>query len=271
MQSPEEIKLIVKEKYAAIADQSVEVNKASCCGVGSTCGDDVVFNIMTDDYSKQEGYVEEADLGLGCGVPTEYAAIEPGMTVLDLGSGAGNDVFIAASETGPTGTVIGVDMTEAMIERANANKKKVRMENVEFRLGEIEALPVETSTIDVVISNCVLNLVPDKRKAFDEIYRVLKPGGHFTVSDIVLDGDLSPALRTVAELYAGCVSGALQKHEYLSTIDRSGFISTRILKEREIVIPDSLFESLTAELPEDQRSLNGARVLSVTVTGVKPE
>ena len=269
MKTPEELKLLVKEKYAEIAEQFDDAG--CCCGCGPvTAAGQPVYNIMTDDYSSVKGHVADADLGLGCGIPTEHAGITQGMTVLDLGSGAGNDVFIAASEVGAAGRVIGVDMTESMIARAVTNQTSLGLRNVEFRLGEIEQLPVADGEVDVVISNCVLNLVPDKTRAFAEILRVLKPGGHFAVSDIVIEGRMPEALQEVAELYAGCVSGAIQKSEYLSIIGEAGFSNIEIRKEKEIVMPPALLEELTQELPKEQRDLGGARILSITVRAGKP-
>lgn len=271
MQTPEELKKIVKDKYTQIAEQTRGANASSCCGATtSCCGDDMTYTIMADDYTGLEGYVPEADLALGCGIPTEYAGIRPGMTVLDLGSGAGNDVFIAAREAGPTGRIIGIDMTGQMIEKANANKAKLGIENVEFRLGEIEQLPVDDNSIDVVISNCVLNLVPDKATAFSEIFRVLKPGGTFTVSDIVVDGDMPEALRSVAELYAGCVSGAERRQDYLAHITRAGFSETSIPIEKPIHIPDDVLRGVLTSFPEEERNLDAVRLVSVTVRAVKP-
>lgn len=268
MKTPEELKELVRQKYGELAVQQDDAG--CCCGCGPvTAAGQPVYNIMTDDYSKVEGHVSEADLGLGCGIPTEFAGLREGMTVLDLGSGAGNDVFIAAREVGPAGRVIGVDMTEAMIAKANSNREKIGSSNVEFRLGEIEQLPVHDAEIDVVISNCVLNLVPDKAAAFGEILRVLKPGGRFTVSDIVLEGEMPEAMQEAAELYAGCVSGAIQKSEYLAIIEQHGFSDVEVVKEKDIVIPPALLEELAHDLPEDQRSLGGARILSVTVRATK--
>jgi arsenite methyltransferase len=270
MISPDALKQIVKEKYAEIAEQSRDENASSCCGATSSCcGDGMSYTIMADDYIGTDGYIAEADLGLGCGIPTAFAGIQPGMIVLDLGSGAGNDVFIAAREVGPEGRVIGVDMTQAMIDKANSNKEKIGATNVEFRFGDIEQLPVDDATVDVIVSNCVLNLVPDKAKAFAEMYRVLKPGGHFAVSDIVFEGSMPEALKTVAELYAGCVSGAIQKSEYLALIREAGFGQVDIPKEKEIMIPESILHDVSAALPEEHRTLSGARLASVTVTGVK--
>ena len=246
------------------------IRDSSCCGPQSTCCG-TTYTIMSDDYTGLKGYVPEADLGLGCGLPTEHAGIDTGMTVLDLGSGAGNDAFIAATLTGPEGSVIGVDMTQEMIERANVNKGKLGAKNVDFRLGEIENMPVDTASVDVVISNCVLNLVPGKARAFAEIARVLKPGGHFCVSDIVLEGEIPASLQQIAELYAGCVSGAIQKPDYLGLINEAGFEQVQVVKEKVIDIPEATLQALTAKLPESERTMNGARLLSVTVKGWMPK
>lgn len=269
MNTPEELKQIVKDKYTIIAEQPMDVNASSCCGATSCC--DGTYTIMSDDYSGREGYAPEADLGLGCGIPTDHAGIREGMTVLDLGSGAGNDVFIAARETGPAGFVIGIDMTEAMIAKANENKAKLGAANVDFRLGEIESLPVDNNSVDVVVSNCVLNLVPDKARAFAEIFRVLKPGGSFTVSDIVVDGEMPDHLRSVATMYAGCVSGAEKREEYLGHIRAAGFTDIAIPKEKDIHIPDSVLQSELAHLPAEQRTMGTACLVSVTVRGVKTD
>ncbi len=272
MPTPEELKTLVRDKYAQIAEQAKETNASSCCGATSACcGDGMTYSIMADDYTGKEGYVADADLALGCGIPTDYAGIQPGMTVLDLGSGAGNDVFIAAKEVGDSGRVIGVDMTEVMIAKANENREKLGATNVEFRLGDIEALPLDDDSVDVVISNCVLNLVPDKARAFSEIFRVLRPGGSFAVSDIVVDGSMPEELRSVAELYAGCVSGAEQREEYLAHISRSGFTDISVPKEKPIHIPDDILQDVLSTLPEDRRNLEGARLVSVTVRAVKPQ
>lgn len=265
MPTPSDVKQHIQSRYSEIATLPAA---NSCCGpVSSCCG--TTYTIMSDDYTQVSGYVPDADLGLGCGLPTEHAGIEPGMTVLDLGSGAGNDVFVAASIVGSEGHVIGVDMTPAMHERATWNKEKLGLTQVEFRLGEIENLPVDPDSIDVVISNCVLNLVPDKRRAFSEIARVLRPGGHFCVSDIVVEGDMPPALRQEAELWAGCVAGAERKEDYLALLAEAGFSRITVAKEKEIVIPDSTLQALVTSVPEEERSMRGARLLSVTVTGWK--
>ena len=213
MKSSEELKKIVRDKYSQIAEQDKSLNQSSCCGAGGSSTE--VYNIMTDDYSQLEGYNQDADLGLGCGLPTQFANINRGDTVIDLGSGAGNDCFVARHETGESGKVIGIDFTEAMINKARANAEKLGFNNVEFRQGDIEDMPVSDNVADVIVSNCVLNLVPDKQQVIQEIYRVLKPGGHFSISDIVLVGDLPEALREDAEMYAGCVAGAIQKERPL--------------------------------------------------------
>ncbi len=259
MKTEEELKTEVKNRYASI----VEKPRASCgCG-GKT---EVVFDV---DYSAIEGYNPDADYGLGCGIPTDGAGIRQGDTVLDLGSGAGNDAFVARRLVGETGRVIGIDMTEAMIDKANANNARAGYPNVEFRLGEIEKMPVESDSVDVVLSNCVLNLVPDKQRAFSEILRVLKPGGHFSISDIVTVGTLPAKLREVAALYAGCVSGALIKEDYLAIIERAGFDGIEVKSERPIAVPDDILDEVD---PADARALklSGAAILSITVRGTKP-
>ena len=213
----EDLKFIVQEKYGEIASQSKIQNQSSCCG-GTACCDDMDYTIFSDDYTKLEGYNPDADLGLGCGTPTEYAGIKKGDHVLDLGSGAGNDCFVARTIVGEAGHVTGIDFTEAMLEKANINLTKTGFKNIEFKKGDIEAMPLPDNTFDVVISNCVLNLVPDKQKAFDEIYRVLKPGAHFCISDVVINGVLPQGLQEAAEMYAGCVSGAIPKNDYLEIV-----------------------------------------------------
>ena len=213
MQTEQQLKDIVREKYSEIALQDKETNQASCCGAGS-CSTEV-YNIMSDDYTTMEGYNADADLGLGCGLPTQFAKIKKGDVVIDLGSGAGNDCFVARAETGETGKVIGIDFTPAMIEKARINAEKLGFHNVEFRQGDIENMPVTAGVADVIVSNCVLNLVPNKDAVIKDIYRVLKPGGHFSISDVVLVGDLPEALQKDAEMYAGCVAGAIQKDHYL--------------------------------------------------------
>ena len=263
-----DLKDLVKSKYSEIALQDKASNAASCCGAGS-CSTEV-YNIMTDDYEGLQGYNPDADLALGCGLPTQFAGIKAGDTVLDLGSGAGNDCFVARHETGETGKVIGVDFTPAMIEKARKNAANLGYTNVEFIEGDIEELPVTNDTVDVVVSNCVLNLVPDKEKAFAEMFRVIKPGGHFSVSDVVLKGELPVALKSAAEMYAGCVSGAIQKDKYLNHIFMAGFQKLSIQKEKEIVLPDDILSDyLTpSEIATYRNSGNG--IYSVTVSAEKP-
>jgi SAM-dependent methyltransferase len=269
MKNSEQIKQLVQEKYSWIAKQSKKENVSFCCG--TSCCTEEVHNIMTDDYSSLKGYNPGADLGLGCGLPTQHAKIKPGDTVVDLGSGAGNDCFIARAETGETGKVIGIDFTDEMIAKARENVRKTGYNNVEFIKGEIENIPLPAGTADVVVSNCVLNLVPDKQKAFSEIFRVLKAGGHFSISDIVLEGALPGKIREAAEMYAGCVAGALQKEEYLEAIQKAGFSKIIIQKEKNITIPDDiLLHYLTREEAEAFRN-SGTGIYSITVYGEKME
>lgn len=269
MNTDNELKELVKEKYGQIASQSIQENLSSCCGATGCCGDDA-YTIMADDYTKLEGYNADADLGLGCGIPTQYAKIKEGDTVIDLGSGAGNDVFIARRYVGEQGKVIGIDFTEAMIEKARANVDKLGFNNIEFRFGDIETMPVAANKADVILSNCVLNLVPNKRNVFSEIFRVLKSKGHFSISDIVLEGELPQNLRKAAEMYAGCVSGAVQKNEYLKIIHEAGFVNISLLKEKRIIIPDDiLLQHLDdKELAELKNSNLG--IYSITVYAEKP-
>lgn len=264
----EELKASVKAKYNQISEQSKEYNASSCCGAGGSSSE--VYNIMTDDYSSVEGYNQDADLGLGCGLPTQFAQIQKGDTVIDLGSGAGNDCFVARHETGPEGKVLGIDFAESMIAKARKNAEKLGFNNVEFRYGDIEAMPVSDNLADVIVSNCVLNLVPDKQKVFSEIFRVLKTGGHFSISDIVLVGDLPEALREDAEMYAGCVAGAIQKETYLGYIDELGFKNITLQKEKPIVIPDDILGRYLNE-DEIEGFKNGSTgIYSITVFAQKP-
>lgn len=270
MKNDNELKSVVKEKYSAIAEQSAEQNASSCCGATSCCGGDDVYHIMADDYSQLEGYNPDADLGLGCGLPTAFAKIKEGDTVVDLGSGAGNDCFIARALTGEKGKVIGIDFTEKMIEKARENAEKLGFNNVEFRLGDIEQMPLTANKADVVVSNCVLNLVPNKTAVFSEIFRVLKPGGHFSISDIVLQGNLPAKWREVAELYAGCISGAIQKNEYLSLIEQAGFSTITLQKEKEISIPDDILSQYLSADEISAYKSGAVKIVSITVYAEKP-
>lgn len=270
MQSAQQLKEIVKEKYGAIAGQSKTENASSCCGATACCGSDGVYSIMADEYSHLEGHNPDADLGLGCGLPTEFAKMKEGDTVVDLGSGAGNDAFIARQMVGASGKVIGIDFTPEMIKKARENAEKLGFNNIEFREGDIEEMPLVSNKADVVVSNCVLNLVPNKHKVFSEIYRVLKPGGHFSISDIVLEGFLPDKWKQVAELYAGCVSGAIRKDEYLGIINEAGFLNVVLQKEKDITIPDEILANyLSAEEIAQYKSGN-SRIKSITVYAEKP-
>ena len=261
----ESLKTTVREKYADIALQSKETNTASCCGVGVPG----TYTIMSDSYEHLKGYNPDADLGLGCGLPTEFAHIKEGYTVLDLGSGAGNDCFVARSEAGDSGKVIGVDFTPQMIKLARKNTEKRGFNNVEFRQGDIEDLPVTDESIDVIVSNCVLNLVPDKKQAFSEMLRVLKNTGHFSVSDVVLIGDLPEALKQSAELYAGCVSGAIQMKEYLNLIEEAGFKNVTVQKQKPIFIPDHILLEHLSEEALKAFAASGTGIFSITVYAEK--
>ena len=268
MAASEELKKIVRDTYSKVAEQERAINQSSCCGAGGTSAE--VYNIMTDDYSGLDGYQQEADLGLGCGLPTLFAKIRKGDTVIDLGSGAGNDCFVARYETGETGKVIGIDFTEAMIRKARANAEKLGFNNVEFRQGDIEEMPASDNMADVVVSNCVLNLVPDKQKVISEIFRVLKPGGHFSISDVVLVGELPEALQEDAEMYAGCISGAIQKNDYLSYIQEQGFENITIQKEKAIVIPDDILSKYLSAAEMNSFKTGSTGIFSITVFANKP-
>ena len=269
MQTEQELKDIVKQKYSEIALQDKETNMSSCCGSG--CCSTEIYNIMSDDYTKLEGYNADADLGLGCGLPTEFAQIKKGDVVVDLGSGAGNDCFIARAVTGESGKVIGIDFTEAMIDKARINAEKLGFHNVEFRQGDIDKMPVTANVADVIVSNCVLNLVPNKNNVFKEIFRVLKPGGHFSISDVVLVGNLPDKIKGAAEMYAGCISGAVQKDEYMNLVTANGFKNIVIQKEKAIVIPDDILHTYlsTDEITSFRTSKLG--IYSITVFAKKPE
>ena len=265
----DELKKTVEEKYAKISEQSKTDNESSCCGTACGC-DTVDYSVFADDYSKIAGYNQDADLGLGCGLPTEHAHISAGDTVVDLGSGAGNDCFVARKLVGESGRVIGLDMTQKMIDKARKNVEKLGFENVEFVKGDIEEMPLEDNLADVVVSNCVLNLVPDKQKAFSETFRILKTGGHFSISDIVTSGDLPAALKEDAEMYVGCVSGAVPREEYLQTVADAGFDNIIIQTEKEIDVPNDILSKHLSkkELKDFQES--GVGIYSITLYAEKP-
>ena len=269
MRTESEIKNVVKEKYSSIADQPKAQNTSSCCGATTCCGDDLV-TLMADEYTSLKGYNPDADLGLGCGLPTQFAKIKAGDTVVDLGSGAGNDAFVARAIVGDQGKVIGIDFTEKMIEKARQNAEKLNFNNVEFRQGDIESMPVTSNKADVIVSNCVLNLVPNKHKVFSEIFRVLKHGAHFSISDIVLEGELPENWKQVAELYAGCISGAIQKVDYLAIIVEAGFTNIRVQKEKDISLPDDLLGNYFNQEQIEEYKAGNSRIKSITVYAEKP-
>ena len=267
MENSEQLKEIVRQKYSEIALQDKETNQSSCCGSG--CCSTEVYNIMNDDYNELTGYNADADLGLGCGLPTQFAKIKKGDTIIDLGSGAGNDCFIARAETGEDGIIIGIDFTPAMIDKARANAEKLGYYNVEFRQGDIEKIPVSANVADVIVSNCVLNLVPNKDNVFKEIFRVLKPGGHFSISDVVLVGNLPDSLRKDAEMYAGCVAGAIQKKTYLELIQTNGFSNITLQKEKPINIPDDILKNYLNEKELTNFKTGNTGIFSITVYAEK--
>lgn len=268
LQTPDQIKESVKEKYAAISNQS---EGTSCCGPSGCCTTEsnVDYSIFSDDYSQLEGYNPDADLNLGCGLPTEFAKMKEGDTVIDLGSGAGNDVFVARKVVGESGKVIGIDMTEAMIQRATLNAIKLNYNNVDFVLGDIEEMPLDDNIADVVVSNCVLNLVPDKKKAFGETYRILKPGGHFSISDVIISGELPSEIKEDAEMYAGCVAGAIDKDEYLEIVERAGFTNITVQKLKEIQLPDEMLLNYLSEESLEQFRNSETGIYSITVYAEK--
>ena len=269
MNTNEQIKEMVKQKYSEIALQDQETNAASCCGSGGCTTE--VYNVMSDEYDHLKGYSAEADLKLGCGLPTEFAKIQPGNTVVDLGSGAGNDCFVARHETGETGKVIGIDFTPEMIDKARSNADKLKYNNVEFRLGDIENIPTMSNIADVVVSNCVMNLVPNKPKAFSEVHRILKIGGHFSISDIVLTGELPERIKNAAEMYAGCVASAIQKEDYLEIIKNSGFKNITIQKEKPIIIPTDILKNYLNQDEIETYNSNKNIIFSITVYAEKLE
>lgn len=271
MDTQTDVKELVRQKYSEIALQDKDTNAASCCGATASCCGPEVYNIMADDYTQLEGYNPDADLGLGCGLPTQFAKIKQGDVVIDLGSGAGNDAFIARSETGEDGRVIGIDFTPAMIEKARKNAEVRGFQNVEFRQGDIEQMPVSATTADVIVSNCVLNLVLNKEGVFNEIFRVLKFGGHFSISDIVLVGELPANIQNAAEMYAGCVAGAIQKGDYLGLIEKAGFQNITIQKEKVITVPDEILANYLSEEEIASFKASETFIFSITVYAEKPK
>lgn len=262
------LKQLVQDKYSQIAQQDLAVNASSCCG--ATPSSKEVYNIMMDDYTQLDGYAQEADLGLGCGLPTAFAQINRGDTVVDLGSGAGNDCFVARHETGAEGKVIGIDFTPAMVAKARENAFKLGYNNVEFIQGDIDQMPLPANIADVVVSNCVLNLVPNKAAVMSEMFRVLKTGGHFSVSDVVLRGDLPEALRNDATMYAGCVAGAMQENDYLNVLQAAGFEDIAVQKRKTISIPRDILSKYLSEADLLSFEAGNTGIFSITVYGKKP-
>jgi SAM-dependent methyltransferase len=265
MNSSKDIKRSVIEKYGAIAQSKSGKGAGCCCGSQT----DIPFSMIGDEYKMVDGHVPDADLGLGCGVPTQYAAIKGGDTVLDLGAGAGNDCFVARRLVGESGKVVGLDFTQAMVEKANENNKRLGYENVSFVQGDIEEMPLDGDQFDVILSNCVLNLVPDKQKAFSEMYRVLKSGGRFCISDVVTLGSIPAKMKDSADMYAGCVAGAIDKAAYLNVIHEAGFSNLIIHNERQIEIPLAILSSLISEDEVKAFNESGAGIYSITLSAEK--
>lgn len=266
--NPKDLKLVVQEKYSQIAQQSLLQESMSCCGTSGCCGE-LEFSMIGDEYTNIKGHNADADLGLGCGIPTQFANIKAGDSVLDLGSGAGNDCFVARAIVGETGMVTGLDFTAAMVQKATANNAKLGYTNLEFIQGDIEKMPLDDNQFDVIVSNCVLNLVPDKQKAFAEMYRVLKPGGHFCVSDVVIKGTLPEKLQKDAEMYAGCVSGASNIDDYLHIINNQGFKNMLIHKEKVISIPENVLQKYVSKQEMISLTNGETGIFSITVSGFK--
>lgn len=260
----QDIKEVVREKYGKIAAEKTG------CGCGCSCNTEDEITDFSESYTHLDGYVGDADLNLGCGLPTEHAGIKPGHHVLDLGCGAGNDCFIARKLVGEKGYITGLDFTDEMLKKATINNIKMGYHNVDFIKGDIENIPLADFTQDVVISNCVLNLVPDKVKAFAEVFRVLKNTGHFCISDVVLVGQLPEDLQKDAAMYAGCVAGALQMDEYMGIIEKAGFVNVEIKAKKEIILPDELLLNYLDEEKIKKFRDEKTGIFSITVTGEKP-
>lgn len=267
MNTNEEKKALVKQRYSELALNSDALNSGCCCGTSPLTSSKKVFTIMSEDYSKLKGYEADADLGVGCGLPTQYAGIKEGDTVLDLGSGAGNDCFIARAEVGEAGKVIGIDFSPQMIERARKNATKRGYTNVEFVEGDIENMPLPDNSVDVVVSNCVLNLLPEKDTIFKEIYRVLKKGGHFCISDVVLNGVFPKEFTDNAAMYAGCIASAIQREDYLAEIEKANFSNIRIERTKTVLIPDDVLLEHLNEATIAKYKAGNTGIYSITVTG----
>ena len=269
MNTNEEKKELVKKRYSELALNADALKGKCCCGTNPATPSKKVYTIMSEDYTRLKGYEADADLGVGCGLPTQYAGIKEGNTVLDLGSGAGNDCFIARAETGESGKVIGIDFSPQMIEKARNNARKRGYTNIEFIEGDIEEMPLTENSIDVVVSNCVLNLLPEKNRIFKEIYRVLKNGGHFCISDVVLNGRFPKEFTDNASMYAGCIASAIQREEYLNEISNAGFANIKVERTKPVIIPDEVLQEHLNEETIAKYKAGNVGIYSITVTGVK--
>jgi len=265
-----DLKELVKQRYNDLALASDDKQKCCCNPLAPSAPSKKVYTIMSEDYTKLKGYEPDADLGVGCGLPTQYARIQKGDTVVDLGSGAGNDCFIARAETGETGKVIGIDFAPQMLEKARNNATKRGFTNVEFLEGDIENMPLPDKTADVVVSNCVLNLLPHKDKIFKEIYRVLKPGGHFCISDVVLNGHFPKEFTDNAAMYAGCIASAIQREDYLDEIEKANFTGIKIERTKTVIIPDEVLQEHLDKATITKYKAGNVGIYSITVTGKRP-
>ena len=262
-----DMKKLVKQRYNELALMDKESVSCCCNPAAPAVPSKKVYTIMSEDYSQLKGYEPDADLGVGCGLPTQYARIQKGDTIIDLGSGAGNDCFIAREETGETGRVIGIDFAPQMLARAKNNAQKRNFTNVEFLEGDIENMPVPGKTADVVVSNCVLNLLPHKDRIFKEIYRVLKPGGHFCISDVVLNGVFPKKFTDNASMYAGCIASAIQREDYLGEIEKANFTDIKVERTKTVVIPDEVLEEHLDRDTIKKYKAGNVGIYSITVTG----
>lgn len=265
-----DMKELVKQRYNDLA----LLDKASigcCCNpMAPAIPSKKVFTMMSEDYSQLKGYESDADLGVGCGLPTKYARIQKGDTVVDLGSGAGNDCFIAREETGETGRVIGIDFAPQMLAKARNNATKRGFTNIVFLEGDIEEMPLSDCTANVIVSNCVLNLLPQKNKIFKEIYRVLKPGGHFCISDVVLNGTFPKEFTDNAAMYAGCIASAIQREDYLNEIEKANFTDIKVERTKTITIPDEVLQEHLDKSTIEKYKAGNVGIYSITVTGKRP-
>jgi len=266
-----DLKELVKQQYNDLALAADDKQKCCCNPLAPSAPSKKVYTIMSEDYSKLKGYEPDADLGVGCGLPTQYARIKPGDTVVDLGSGAGNDCFVARAQTGEKGKVIGIEFAPKMLEKARKNTTKLGYTNVEFLEGDIENMPLTDKTADVVVSNCVLNLLPRKDKIFKEIYRVLKVGGHFCISDVVLNGHFPKEFTDNAAMYAGCIASAIQRDEYLGEIEKAGFANIKVERTKTIEIPDDVLQEHLDKSTIEKYKSGNVGIYSITVTGKRNE